>query len=76
MSEYGLQTAIMKALRHMDHATPRQRNGPLYRAADILREAIGFGPMAIGGKPSEGLDALPEMKAQILRASDSGGEHD
>ena len=65
MSEYDLQTAIMKALRKMDHATPRQRNGPVYQAADILRKAIGFGPMAVGGKPSEGLDALPEIKASV-----------
>ena len=74
MTEYNLTTAIMKALRHMDHATPRQRNGPLYHAADILREAIGFGPMTVGGKPSEGLDGLPEIKAQALATSDSGDE--
>ena len=74
MSEYDLQTAIMKALRKMDHATPRQRNGPVYQAADILRKAIGFDPMAVGGKPSDGLDDLPGMKTQILASSGSGGE--
>lgn len=65
MDEYDLQDAIMKALRHMDHATPRQRNGPVYQAADALRAAIGLRPMSVGGKPSDGLDDIPEIKRRI-----------
>ena len=54
------------ALRDLDHATPRQRNGPCIRAADRLRRAFGLAPMALNGRPSEGLDAalpLTEGKA-------------
>lgn len=47
---------IMKnALMHLDFATPKQRNGPVYRAADELRIGLGLSPMKIGGKPSDGL---------------------
>ena len=46
---------IPKALRHLDHATPQQRNGPVYQAADMLRKALGLPPMKIGGRPSDGL---------------------
>lgn len=54
--EYRKTETIMKALRHLDGATPRQRNGPCYKAADILRAALGLPPMSIGGKPTEGMD--------------------
>lgn len=50
------EATMRKALRHLDHATPQQRNGPCYQAADVLREALGLPPMEIGGKPSDGLD--------------------
>ncbi len=47
--------AIPEALHHLDGATPRQRNGPVYQAADTLREIIGLPPMKIGSQPSDGL---------------------
>ncbi len=50
------ELAMKEALRHLDHATPKQRNGPLYQAADKLRAALGLAPMQIGGKPSEGIE--------------------
>ena len=52
------EEAIKQALRHLDYATPNQRNGPVYRAADILRAKLKLPPMTIGGKPSEGLKPL------------------
>lgn len=54
------RAAICDALRHLDHATPQQRNGPVYQAADALRAAIGLPAMPIGSKPSMGLPSPPE----------------
>lgn len=45
---------VKKALKHLDHATPQQRNGPTYQAANTLRELVDLPPMPIGGKPSDG----------------------
>ncbi len=53
--ELTYECQIKQALRHLDHATPQQRNGPVYQAADRLRASIGIGPMAVGGKPSDGV---------------------
>lgn len=53
--DLAYEAAIKKALRHLDSATPKQRNGPTYQAADALRNAIGLEPMQIGGRPSDGL---------------------
>ena len=49
------EQSIKNALNALDGATPRQRNGPVYRAADILRSAIGLPPLNIGENPSSGL---------------------
>ena len=49
------RVAIVKALQHLDYATPRQRNGPCYQAIGVLRGAIGLAPMEIGGKATDGL---------------------
>ena len=51
--ELTYEFQIKQALRYLDHATPNQRNGPVYQAADRLRSAIGIGPMSVGGKPSD-----------------------
>ncbi len=51
--ELSYELQIKQALKHLDHATPQQRNGPVYQAADRLRSALGIGPMEIGGKPSD-----------------------
>lgn len=53
--ELDIEARIKTALRHLDHATPAQRNGPVYQAADTLRAILCLPPMNIGGKPSEGL---------------------
>ena len=54
--EFKLETAMKVALRYLDRATPSQRNGPVYMAADTIRTALRLPPMHVGGKPSEGLD--------------------
>lgn len=51
-----LEAAMKKALKHLDHATPRQRNGPCLQAADTLRKALELPPMELGGRPSEGVE--------------------
>lgn len=51
----GVLRAIPRVLHHLDGATPRQRNGPVYQAADTLRKIIGLPPMKIGGQPSDGI---------------------
>lgn len=51
-----LQTKIKEALRHLDHAPLQHRNGPIYQAAGVLREAIGLPPSEIGARFSDGID--------------------
>lgn len=53
--EKAMRSAMRKALRHLDFATPRDRNGPVYKAADALRIELGLPPLKVGGRPSEGL---------------------
>jgi len=53
--EIALRKAMEKSLGHLDHATPKTRNGPTYQAADALRSALGLSPMVIGGQPSDGV---------------------
>ncbi len=53
--DLAYRQAMMKALRHLRHATPQQRNGPVYQAADALRAALGYPPMSIGGDVMEGI---------------------
>lgn len=51
----ALNSAIVKALGHLDHVTPQRRNGAHYQAADVLRAELGLVPMTIGGHATEGL---------------------
>lgn len=51
--------AIKRALKHLDYATPNQRNGPVYQTADVLRRALKMTPMDVGGRPSDGLETNP-----------------
>jgi len=51
--------AIVKALQHLQFATPRERNGPCYQAIDSLRLAIGLEPMKVGGSAVDGLGKEP-----------------
>ena len=53
--EITLERAIKKALSYLDLAPREKRNGPIYQAADCLREAIGLPPAEIGGKFSGGI---------------------
>ena len=53
--ELDTERRVKSALRHLDHATPQQRNGPVYQAADVLRGILYLPPMVVGGKPSDGL---------------------
>lgn len=53
--EIYLEETIRQALRSLDHATPRHRNGPVFRAADVLRAAVGLPPLNPGENASDGL---------------------
>lgn len=50
------EAAIKKALKFLDGATPRQRNGPCIQAANTLREALELPPMELRGRPSDGVE--------------------
>ncbi len=54
--ELEVEALVKKALFYLDQATPKQRNGPTYQAADTLRAILGLPPMEIGGKTTDGLD--------------------
>ncbi len=49
------EQAMRQTLRALDHATPSERNGAVYVAADILRKRLGLNPMTVGGSPSDGV---------------------
>lgn len=61
-----MKGAIVKALRHLDHAPAQHRNGPIYQAADALRGALGLGPAEVGGKFSFGVDLAVEKQGDAM----------
>lgn len=48
------RSAIVRALEHLDYATPTQRNGPCHQAINELRTALKLPTMSIGGRALEG----------------------
>ena len=45
-----------EALKHLQFATPRERNGPCHQAINILRKSLGLKFMEARGKAMEGIE--------------------